>query len=75
MKGHTLMAIVAFEPSTYYDLTVTCHTPGCQNNGRVWAPSSPVYSNDGTPNVIDGRCGQAVEILTAVMTDPQPVMS
>ncbi|MEU1592763.1 hypothetical protein ABZ468_07855 [Streptomyces sp. NPDC005708] len=69
------MAIISFDPSTYYDMTVTCHVTGCRNNGRIWACNS-VYSNaDGSPDVIDGRCGTPVEILTAVKTDPQPIMS
>ncbi|MFG2408738.1 hypothetical protein ACGFR8_31230 [Streptomyces brevispora] len=69
------MAIIAFEPNTFYDLTVTCHVTGCRNNGRIWG-CGQVYSNlDGTPDVTDGRCGQPIEILTALKTDPQPSVS
>ncbi|MER7937950.1 MULTISPECIES: hypothetical protein [unclassified Streptomyces] len=69
------MAVIAFDPFTFYDMTVTCHVQGCRNKDRVWN-CNLVYSNqDGTPDVTDGRCGQPVEILTAVKSDPQPSVS
>jgi hypothetical protein len=31
-----------------------------------------LYSNAGTPNVECGLCGHSMEILSAVLMDPQP---
>jgi hypothetical protein len=71
---------LTYEPSTFYDMAVTCNTAGtdgtdpCQNFGRVWG-TSLVYSNTGTPSVSCGKCDQPVEVLNAVKVEPQPVIS
>ena len=80
------MADLVFEPATYYNVTVTCHTasmkdpedPGntkpCPNYEREWVVHE-VYSNAGQPNIQCGPCQQKVEMLAAEKMDPQPEVS
>ncbi|MEU3252875.1 hypothetical protein [Streptomyces sp. NPDC006997] len=69
--------ITEFEPYTYYAVTAQDNNPDCVNyingpDGKVWEVPE-FYSNAGTNcSVTCGRCGQRMEILTAVRLDPQP---
>lgn len=66
--------VIEYEPATFYSATVTCRTPGCQNEGIVISVPM-VYSNNGDPKLVrvqDSYCGKDTVILTATKLDPQP---
>ncbi|MFJ2279215.1 hypothetical protein ACIOEZ_34265 [Streptomyces sp. NPDC087866] len=66
--------VIEYEPATYYSATVTCRTPGCENEGGIFFIPM-VYSNNGNPQYVkvqDSTCRQWMVILTATKLDPQP---
>lgn len=69
------MSDVTFEPAMWYEVTARDNNPACRNHDTTW-DINPFYSNDGVHySVVCGVCGQQMEILTATLLDPQPVMS
>jgi hypothetical protein len=69
--------VIAWEPTTWYEITYACLTEGCINQNQVrYAPM--FYSNNGDPKYIrvvdaaDDACGKDCTILTASKLDPQP---
>ncbi|MFE5368222.1 hypothetical protein [Streptomyces mirabilis] len=70
---------VTLQPALYYAVTAQDNNPACRNyygnTGKIW-DVNPFYSNDGVHySVVCGICGQPMEILTAVLLDPQPEVS
>lgn len=63
---------VTFQPALYYDVTARDNNEACRNYGQEFTVN-PFYSNDGIHcTVTCGVCRQPMEILTAVLLDPQP---
>lgn len=63
------------QPATYYAVTARDNNPDCRNYEQVFNVPQ-FYSNDGIHyGVTCGRCGQQMELLTAVILDPQPEVS
>lgn len=68
---------VTLQPALYYDVTARDNNPECRNYEKTF-DVNPFYSNDGVHySVICGLpgCGQPMEILTAILLDPQPEVS
>jgi hypothetical protein len=66
---------VTLDPELWYDVTARDNNPACRNYEKVF-DVNPFYSNDGIHySVVCGRCGQLMEILTATLLDPQPVIT
>lgn len=68
--------ITQFEPAKYYEVTARDNNPDCPNyfedSGEIFTVPE-FYSNAGTNCYVQcGRCGKHMEILTAVLLDPQP---
>ncbi|MER6531147.1 hypothetical protein [Streptomyces sp. NPDC001508] len=64
--------ITVFEPAKYYSVTARDNNPACRNFEDVFDVPY-FYSNAGSNcSVQCGVCGQRMEILTAVLLDPQP---
>jgi len=64
-----------FEPAMYYDVTARDNNEACRNFGETFGVPE-FYSNDGVHCYAQcGICRQNMEILTAVLLDPQPVFS
>lgn len=69
------MSDITFEPAMWYEVTARDNNEACVNSGVVF-DVNPFYSNAGNNCfVICGRCEQRMEILTAVLLDPQPEFS
>lgn len=62
---------LVFEPAMYYSATARDDNPACVNYGTLWTVAE-LYSNDGVPGVVCGRCGQPMSIMSATLLDPQP---
>jgi len=66
---------VTFEPALYYEVTARDDNEACENFGKEFTVN-PFYSNAGTNCFVQcGICHQNMEILTAVLLDPQPEVS
>jgi hypothetical protein len=66
---------VTFLPSLYYEVTARDNNPDCRNYDQVF-DLPQFYSNDGVHCYVTcGICRQRMEILTAVLLDPQPEVS
>ncbi|HVE28011.1 MAG TPA: hypothetical protein VNC22_21545 [Sporichthya sp.] len=64
-----------FEPALWYEVTARDNNEACRNYDKVF-DINPFYSNNGTNvHVMCGICRQEMEILTAVLLDPQPIES
>lgn len=62
------------EPAKWYAITVRDVNPDCPNYEKVFdVPEA--YSNGGTMHIVCGVCGQDMQLLTAVLLDPQPEVS
>lgn len=61
---------LVFEPAMYYAAVVRDDNPACVNYSTLW--NVELYSNGGTPQVVCGRCGQPMSIMSATLLDPQP---
>ncbi len=64
---------IAWEPRTWYTVTVACLTANCSEENVV--KSAPLYSNDGKAKNIRVNCGVCrvdCKNLTATKQDPQP---
>ncbi|MDX2849282.1 hypothetical protein PV342_12585 [Streptomyces sp. PA03-3a] len=68
------MSDLAFEPSMFYDASVTCTTETCPNYGTPMEVHE-LYSNAGTPGIQCGLCQHSMQILSAELMDPQPELS
>lgn len=69
------MSDVTFLPSLYYAVTARDNNEDCRNTGQTFE-AAEFYSNNGTNCYVTcGVCGQRMEILTAVLLDPQPEVS
>jgi hypothetical protein len=66
------MSTPTFQPSLYYEVTARDNNPDCRNFEQVFDVPQ-FYSNDGIHCYVQcGICRQNMEILTAVLLDPQP---
>jgi hypothetical protein len=66
---------VTLQPALYYAVTARDNNPACRNYETTWNVN-PFYSNDGIHYSVQcGVCRQNMEILTAVLLDPQPEVS
>jgi hypothetical protein len=66
---------MTFLPSLYYEVTARDNNPDCRNYDQVF-DLPQFYSNDGVHCYVTcGICRQRMEILTAVLLDPQPEVS
>lgn len=66
---------VTFQPSLYYAVTARDTNEACRNYDQVFDVPE-FYSNDGIHCTVRcGVCRQLMEILTAVLLDPQPEVS
>ncbi|MFJ2007418.1 hypothetical protein [Streptomyces chartreusis] len=66
---------VAFLPALYYEATARDGNPDCRNYEQEFTVNA-FYSNAGTNCYVTcGICGQHMEILTALLLDPQPEVS
>jgi hypothetical protein len=69
------MSDVTFQPALYYAVTARDNNEACENYGKTFDVAE-FYSNAGTNCYVQcGLCGQRMEILTAVLLDPQPEVS
>ncbi|MFC8429925.1 hypothetical protein [Streptomyces sp. NPDC057253] len=67
--------ITTFLPGKYYEVTARDNNEACRNFGETFTVSE-FYSNAGTNCYVQcGICRQHMEILTAVLLDPQPEVS
>jgi len=65
---------IVFEPGKFYAATVQDVTEGCVNFGETFEVAE-LYSNAGTNvEVLCGRCTEPMQIIAAVLLDPQPEM-
>jgi hypothetical protein len=66
---------VTFQPALYYAVTVRDNNEACRNYEQTFEVAE-FYSNDGVHCYVTcGICRQRMEILTAVLLDPQPEVS
>ena len=66
---------MTFQPSLYYEVTARANNPDCRTYEQTF-PVPEFYSNDGVHCYVQcGVCRQRMEILTAVLLDPQPEVS
>lgn len=69
------MSDVTFQPALYYAVTARDNNEACRNYDQVFEVPE-FYSNDGIHcSVQCGVCRHTMEILTAVLLDPQPEVS
>lgn len=69
------MSDVTFQPALYYEVTARDNNEACVNYDQTFTVPE-FYSNAGTNCYVQcGKCGQHMEILTAVPLDPQPEVS
>ncbi|MFJ2162353.1 hypothetical protein [Streptomyces sp. NPDC087856] len=64
---------IVFDPSRWYTVTAQDTTEDCVNYGEQ--VTTDCWSNAGTVNLWCGLCGKRLEILAAVLVDPQPEIS
>jgi hypothetical protein len=66
---------IPFLPALYYEVTARDNNEACVNYQQVFTVAE-FYSNSGTNCYVTcGKCRQRMEILTAVLLDPQPEVS
>ena len=69
------MSDIVFLPALYYEVPARDNNPDCVNYEQVFTVPE-FYSNPGTNCYVTcGKCRQHMEILTAVLLDPQPEVS
>ncbi|WP_327349651.1 hypothetical protein OG772_20425 [Streptomyces sp. NBC_01321] len=69
------MSDLAFEPGKFYDAVAQCITETCENYGKPPFDVPELYSNAGAPVIQCGLCQQSMEIVSAILLDPQPEMA
>jgi hypothetical protein len=69
------MSGIVFEPGKYYAAVVRCITETCENYGQPPFDVAELYSNAGTPSIQCGLCQQSMEIVSAILIDPQPELA
>lgn len=69
------MSDITLDPELWYAVIARDNNQDCRNYEKTF-DVNPFWSNDGIHySVVCGICGQEMEILTATLLDPQPVMS
>ncbi|WP_406515591.1 hypothetical protein OH809_25010 [Streptomyces sp. NBC_00873] len=69
------MSDLVFEPGKFYDAVAQCITETCENYGEPPFDVPELYSNAGMPSIQCGLCQQRMEIVSAILIDPQPEMA